>query len=281
MENLLSKKSSWVVILVLIAFLSMFVFSSFASSPEFHKDTIEALDEKKLTVMELTAATATASTLIAAIPSDATSPLANQIVSLSEYLLVIIGVIFFEKILLTLTGYITFSFLIPIACLMIGIYLFTKIDVLKQLATKLVIFGLVIFMVVPVSVKASNLIEKMYETNITQTIEETKDLDKEIKKNVDTEDEEGFLNGLISKTKDVISGIGSGVSTVIEKCEHLLSNFIDAIAVLLITSCVIPIVVLFFMVWIIKMIFGLDIPVNKIKLPALKKGEAKQERVKE
>lgn len=273
MENLFSRKSTWVVILVLIAFLSMFVFSKVASSPELHDNTIEVLDEKKLTVMELTAATATASTVISALPGDATLPLANQMIALSEYLLLIIGVIFFEKMLLTLTGYVTFSFSIPIACLLFGIYLFAKIDVLKQLATKLVIFGIVIFMVVPVSVKASNLIEKMYETNITQTIEETKELDKEIKKNVDTSEDESFWDGLVSKTKDVISGIGNGVSAIIEKCEQLLSNFIDAIAVLLITSCVIPIVVLFFMVWIIKMVFGLDIPVNKIKLPAIKKKE--------
>ena len=281
MENLFSKRSTWVVILILIAFSSMFVFSKVASSPEFHESTIEVLDEKKLTVMELTAATATASTVIAALPGDATSPLANQMVGLSEYLLIIIGVIFFEKMLLTLTGYVTFSFLIPIACLLFAIYLFAKIDVLKQLAIKLIIFGIVIFMVVPVSVKVSDLIEATYETNINQTIEDTKNFDTEIEENVDDNVDESFWDGLLSKTKDTISNIGNSVSTIVDKCEKLLSNFIDAIAVLLITSCVIPIVVLLFMVWIIKMVFGINIPINKIKLPAIKKKDTKQEITKE
>ena len=38
----------------------------------------------------------------------------------------------------------------------------------------------------------------------------------------------------------------------------------DAIAVLLITSCVIPIIVLIFLVWIVKIIFGVKISVPDI-----------------
>ena len=47
-----------------------------------------------------------------------------------------------------------------------------------------------------------------------------------------------------------------------------MSNFIDAIAILLITSCVIPIIVLIFLMWIIKMIFGINIslPNNKKRI---------------
>ena len=45
----------------------------------------------------------------------------------------------------------------------------------------------------------------------------------------------------------------------------MMSRFIDAIAVLIITTCVIPIAVLLFLIWIVKIIFGLDIPSFKIK----------------
>ena len=228
MENLNSKKSICIIGLVIVALLSIFVFSKVASSPEFHAKTIEKLDEKKIMVMELTAATATTSTLIAALPSDATSPLANQIIELSEYLLIIIGVIFLEKVLLTLTGYVTFSFLIPISCVLLGIYLYIKKDILKVLAIKLLLFGLIIFTVVPISVKVSDLVENTYDTTITQTIEETKNLGNEIEDN--TESEEGFWSGLVTKAKDVISDIGDNISLWIQKGEKLLSNFIDAVA---------------------------------------------------
>ena len=78
-------------------------------------------------------------------------------------------------------------------------------------------------------------------------------------------EETGILSGFISKTEDIISNLGDNVSGVIEKGQKALSNFIDAIAILLITSCVIPVAVLIFFMWIIKIIFGINIPVPDVK----------------
>lgn len=264
-KNLVVKRIISVVILVVIAVASMLGFSKVASSPNFHAKTIENLEKKKVTVMELTAATAGTSTAIALIPGEATTPLANQILSLSSYLLVVIGAIFLEKILLTLTGYITFTFLIPIACVLYGIYIFIKKDILRSLAIKLALFGIVIFMVVPVSVQVSNLIESTYQNSINQTIEDAKNNEAEVKEYKSEETEEtGVWNSITSKVKDTMSNIGEGVSGLVHKGEKALSNFIDAIAVLIITSCVIPILVLIFFIWIVKIIFGINVPVKNI-----------------
>lgn len=278
MKNFFTKRNYLIIGLLIMALLSIFVFSKIASSAEFHAKTIKALDDKKITVMELTAATVTTSTLIAAIPSDATSPLASQIVELSEYLLIIVGIIFLEKILLTLTGYVTFSFLIPIACVLFAVYLFSKKEILKVMATKLLLFGIVIFMVVPISVKISDIIENTYNETIEQTIEDSKNIEKTTEEGAANESE-GFFDGLVNKTKDVITDIGNNVAWIKEKGEELLSNFIDAIAVLLITTCVIPIIVLLFMVWFIKLIFGINIPIKNIKVPVIKKEEKEKEKV--
>lgn len=265
-KNLLIKRIILCATLLVVALVSIFGISKVASSTEFHAKSIHALDEKKITVMELTAATAGASAVLAAIPGDSTTPLATQVLGLSSYLLIIIGIIFFEKILLTLTGYATFTFLIPIACLLYGIYLFAQKDILRNLAIKLTIFGLVIFMVIPVSIKVSNLIEATYQESIDQTIEEANNLENTTEENKNEETEEsGFLSGFVSKAEDVISNIGDTVSGWVSKGERMLSNFIDAIAILLITSCVIPIVVLIFFIWIIKIIFGISIPVPDVK----------------
>ena len=266
-EKDLLKKVIVIAVLAIIALISIFGVSKVASSPEFHAKTIQSLDDKKITVMELTAATAGTSTAIALVPSDATTPLANQIMELSSYLLIVIGAIFLEKILLTLTGYITFTVLIPIACLLYGIYLFAKKDVLRNLAIKLFVFGIVIFMVVPISVKVSNLIENTYENSINQTIEEAKNNEIVTEENDSKESEkkEGAWSGITSKAKDIVSNIGDNVSGWIKKGEKVLSNLIDAIAILIITTCVIPIAVLIFFIWIIKIIFGINIPVPKIK----------------
>lgn len=265
-KKLISKRVIVVVVLMLIALISTFAISKVASSPEFHAKTIQSLDKKKVTVMELTAATAATSTAIALIPSDATTPLANQIMGLSSYLLIVIGAIFLEKILLTLTGYVTFTFLIPIACILYVIYLYARKDILRNLAIKLGVFGIVIFMVVPVSVQVSNLIESRYQTSINQTIEEAKDAGVATEENTSQESvETGGWSGFTSKAKEVISNIGDNVSGLIHKGEKALSNFIDAVAVLIITSCVIPILVLIFFIWIVKMIFGINIPAQNIK----------------
>jgi len=255
-------------ILLIIALVSIFVISGIASSTEFHKDTIKHLDDKKLVVMELTAATAGSATAIAAIPSDATTPLANQIMEMSSYLIIVIGVIFFEKILLTLTGKLAFTILIPCACLLYAIFLFTHKDTLKSLSIKLIAFGLVTFMIVPISVNLSNFIEDNYGTSITQTIESAKALETENieEEKTDNQEDTGLWDKITTGVSNAISNIGDGISELIEKGKLVLSNFIDAIAILIITTCVIPIAVLFVIVWVIKIIFDITIPVNKVKV---------------
>ena len=257
-EKLNVKNFFTVIVLIGIALISMLWISKVASSIEFHEETIKHLDEKKLTVMELTAATAGSATAIAAIPSDATTPLANQIMDMSSYLIVVIGVIFLEKILLTLTGKLTFLIIIPIACLLYVIYIFVQKEVLRNLAIKLAIFGIVIFTIVPISVKLSDFIEENYGTSITQTIESAKALEsneEEVKQ--EEQKEENWWNKITSSVSNAVSNIGEGVNELIEKGKLILSNFIDAIAILIITTCVIPIMVLFVLTWVIKIIFDI------------------------
>lgn len=167
MEKLNSKTIITVIALIIVAVLSIFVIAPFASSAKTHANSIKTLDEKKITVMELTAATAGSATALAAIPGDFTTPVSNQILQLSSYLLIVIGAIFLEKVLLTLTGLVAFKFLIPIACLLYAVYVFVEKDFLRNLALKLIAFGIVITLIVPVSVSVSNLIEKTHKDSIT------------------------------------------------------------------------------------------------------------------
>ena len=279
MEKLNSKTIISVVALILIAVLSIFVVAPFASSAKTHANSIKTLDEKKITVMEITAATAGSATALAAIPGDATTPVANQILKLSSYLLVVIGAIFLEKVLITLTGFVAFKFLIPIACLLYAIYLFAEKDFFKNLAVKLAIFGIVISLVVPVSISASNLIEKAYKDSINQTVEEAKNAQNEVNitESEETEEKSGW-DKFTSNVKEGISNIGDTASKAIKKGEELLNKFIDAIAILLITSCVIPIVVLFAFVWLVKIIFNVNVSLPKLNKA---KTETKKETTKE
>lgn len=257
MEKLNLKNSLLTILLIIIALISILGIAPLAKSNKFHNNTIKSLDKKKITVTELTVACAGSSMALAAIPGDATTPVANKIMDLSSYLLIIIGVIFLEKILLTLTGYVTFTFLIPISCILLGIYIFWKCDILKKLAIKLSVFGIIIFITVPLSVQISNLIENSYQDTLNNA--KTTEI-------VAEEQEKDNDDSLLSKFKEGISNIGDNVSGLVKKGEQALSNFIDAIAILLITSCFIPIIVLIFFIWIIKMIFGINISLPNKKV---------------
>ena len=88
-----------IVIPLIIALLSVFVFARFTTSTEYHAKTIQSLNEKKTTVMELTAASTAASAAITLIPGDTGTPIAEKLADLSSYFLVVLCALFLEKYL--------------------------------------------------------------------------------------------------------------------------------------------------------------------------------------
>lgn len=261
MKETLQKKSLHIIIPVLIAVLSFFVLSSLASSTDFHKGTLTALEQKQTTVLELSAASATASAAITLIPGDVATPIADKLADLSSHFLLVLCAIFLEKYLLTITGSITFSLLIPVACALYVAYILFDWDSLRLLASKLAIFGLLIFLLIPASVKLSNMIESTYQASIEATIESATATAEEIESSADTtsESEEGFWSGLVSS---VTEGVSNAVSGITDKAGEMVNRFIEALAVMLVTCCVIPILVLMAFVWFAKILLAVDLPVN-------------------
>lgn len=268
MKKLNIKRGIWVTVLAIIVLLSIFVISPLVSSPEFHSKSIQTLDDKKISVLKISTAAVGISTGLAAFPGDATTPIANQILNLSSYLIIVIGAIFLEKLLLTITGYISFTYIIPISCVLFGIYLYIKNDMIRNLAIKLCTFGIVLFLIVPISLKVSELVENTCQSTINQTIEDAESIENMAEANTseqETSEEESGWSGLTSKVKDGISTIGNNIEKIKEKGERALNNLIDSIAVWIITCCVIPIAVIIIFVLIIKSIFSVTIPTTKLR----------------
>ena len=259
-------KIVWVAILIVVSLISIFVISPKASSVEFHHKTIESLDNKKITAMGITAAAAVAGTKIDAIPGDFTTPIANQVVRIGSYLLIVVGVILLEKMLLTLTGSLTFSILIPVACGIFLINIFFKSDKLKEIASKIAVFGLVIFLVIPLSVKITDKIEEDYK----ESIQYAQNIDVVVE---EESENDNWFNKVVENVKNTVNG-------VVEKLKEILNNFIDAVAILIITTCVMPILVLIFVLWVVKFMFGITFDLSKIKCKLKKqiqKGESYDE----
>ena len=248
---------------LLAALLSVLVLAKYAASPEFHRKTIDALDEKRTTVMELTAASTAASAAITLLPGDTATPIAEKLIDLSSYFLVVLCAIYLEKYLVTVTGYAAFMILIPLACAAWAANVFVDSKVLRTVAVKLAAFGLAIFLVIPASVAVSNLIENTYRASIQNTIETAKEASELIEDQEEPagEEEGGLLSGLTS----VVTGVKESVSGLTEKAENILNDFIEALAVMLVTSCLIPILVLLFFVWITKVILGVNVELPRKK----------------
>ncbi len=245
-----SKKILSIVLPIIIALFSIFVLAKPASTPSTYKKTIASLDEKKTTVMELTAASTAVSAAITLIPGDTGTPIAEKLVDLSTYFLVVLCAIYLEKYMLTLAGYGVFKVLIPAICILFIVNAFRKSETCERLMKKIGIFSLALVLVVPVSVKVSDFIQKTYEESINETISSAKEMSDEL------EDEED--KGLWDRITD-------GATSAVKKVEQSLNQFVEALAVLIVTSCIIPILVLVFFVWLMKMLLGMDGSLKTVK----------------
>lgn len=299
------------IILLLVAILSVTVVGKYASAPENHQKTIASLDEKKQIVMELTAASTVTSALITLLPGDTATPIAEKMADVSGYLLIVLCAIYLEKYLVTITGYVAFTYLIPIACGLWILNLFFENATVRKLAEKLAVFGLAIFLVVPASVKISDLIGDTYQAQIQETIDEAKNTQNilensstdssatgtETDGNTATENTTedtaktntgnitennstggifGYGSNLFDMAKDALSDAKETVTNAVEnvaisseelvkKVENSLNHFIEAVAVMIITSCVIPMLVLLLFFWMVKIVLDVDLSGVKIK----------------
>ncbi len=256
----ISKRTIILITLIIIALFSLFVVSKFVTAPDFNAATIKSLDDKKVTVMKLAATAAASSTALSLIPGDVATPIANEIAEITSYFIIILGAILLEKILLSVVGYLSFTFILPIACILGIIYLYNKSEIIRNLAIKLALFGMILFAVIPISIQASDLIYASYQDSIEQTIEtanQNKENIEEKKKDF-AEEDKNWMEKIESYISNVTSKIGADLSAMITKGEDTLASFLDAIATLIIISCVIPIVVFIIFIYVMKILFNFD-----------------------
>lgn len=190
---------------------------------------------------------------------------AEKLADLSGYFLIVLCAIFLEKYLLTITASAAFHVLFPLACLLGAAYVCSQKRFFRVLAWRLACFALALVLVIPSGIYASSMIERTYQASISETLEDAKKNVAEVETDAATEadtDQQSGLTGLFSKVKD---SIGSAASGTLEKFKQTLNNLIEALAILLVTSCLIPILVILLFLWLFKLIIGIDIP-----LPALK-----------
>lgn len=64
---------------------------------------------------------------------------------------------------------------------------------------------------------------------------------------------------MIDEAKAILGDVSGSVAGVIDQFRNVLNRFVEATAVMIVTTCLVPILVILFFVWIVKLLF--DIPV--------------------
>lgn len=236
------KKIAIVALLLMLAVISITRVAPWAGNPDNHTHSIEQTQEKISTVMTLSAGAAGTSATLSLLPGDICTPIAEQLAELAKYFMMILSALYLEKFMISLAGYITFTVIIPIACVILsGSVIFEKKN-WSTIAFKIAFIGLIIYIIVPASVKLSDMVYQTQAETVNSAVEEYNELE------IDGDSDGGIISELTSLTNETI-----------DKVTSFLSRLLESLAVMIVTSCIIPILVFVFLVWLVKTIFASNV----------------------
>ena len=250
-----------VLLALAIIVASWTVGAKWLTDPNTYSNTIESIDQKKSTVLGVSAAIAGSATLLAAVPEDATTPLADELMDLSSYLVIVVCVLVLEKSLLTVFGALCCYFLIPLACLLAVIFIVTRKSSFAEWAGKIAIFAVILLILVPGAMKLSDYIYEVNQISIEQSVEEI--VEPEVIEETPAEEQED-LPWYKKLWNNVTVAVEKTAEEAIAKGKEALNKFIDAVSLFVIAYCAVPIIILLIFLWVIKYIFGININVSGI-----------------
>ena len=259
------KKAVAAALLVLAALVSALYLAEPASDPATHARTILAIEDKTETVLKLTAASTLASAGISAIPGDTATPIAQKLADFTEYFLLILCVLYAEKYLLTVIGAGVFKILIPAACALGVLSLFLpRGGGPRRVAVKLLLFGVALYLLVPVSIGVSDLVYGTYRSSIDALVTSTEEFTEETAQ-LEQEQSTGILGALTDKADQLT-----------QRASSVLRKFVETLAVMIVTSCLIPVLTLLFFLWLVKQLTGADMRLG-LPGPARHRDEGRRE----
>lgn len=273
MKSEFMKKIVCIIVLAVIGCMSFFWAAPQARNPESYEKTIETLDGLENKALVMTASSTALATAAALVPGDATSPIANKLADIAGYMVIVYIAIIIEKYLLAMTGLVAFKILIPIALVAIGISIFLKEEkgkvTLRRLACKLALLGILLWALVPTSALVTNIVNDAYDMSYSVETELEEGVLESIEE-IEAEEKEDFSiknlwNSIVDKTGAVTETVKEKVSDGVVEFQNSLNKMIEGVAVMIVTTCIIPLCVLILFLWIVKMVTGLNFAVPSLK----------------
>ena len=242
---------------------SIYVLPGKVSESNYIDETIKHLEKSQNTVMTFSGTTIATSLAISALPDDFASPLANTVSDLNTYFVFLFAVLFIEKLIVVEGIKISFVYIIPGACMLYIISILTTKEIFKTFGTKLFILGLSLIMVIPISTHFTETVCADYLVYVDETIAEANAGADKINQVMSVNNEEAtFFDKLTNAFKTAIQN----VSDLLEYFKNVIRRCINSIAIMLVTTFVLPMLILMLFRWLLKELFSLHIPTPNIQI---------------
>lgn len=261
-----------IVALVVLALLSGFVARPHFADTKTWDSTIEVIDQKKGNVLALTTSCVALSAGITALPGDTGTPVAEQLAQLSGNLGIVLAVLYLEKYLLTILWSVGLGILIPFALVLSAVSLgihgrWSTSGVLRRVATRVLVVAIIGMALVPASVWVSQKVDETYRVSIEQAEQKAADAagaadsdsSKTSKKKTESTESKNVLEQLADGASGLVTSVTSGAKQMTDEIVRQVTDLIEGVIVMIVTSCVIPLLVLAAFLWLGHTLLGIDI----------------------
>ena len=259
----------FIVALVVLALLSGFVARPHFADTKTWDSTIEVIDQKKGNVLALTASCVALSAGITALPGDTGTPVAEELAQLSGNLGIVLAVLYLEKYLLTILWSVGLGILIPFALVLFAISLgihgrWSTSTVIRRVATRVLVVAIIGMVLVPASVWVSQKVDETYRVSIEQAQQKAADAadsdsSKASKKKTESTESKNVLEQLAEGASGLVTSVTSGAKQMTDEIVQQVTDLIEGVIVMIVTSCVIPLLVLAAFLWLGHTLLGIDI----------------------
>ncbi len=257
-----------IVLSVVLMIVSFFVIAPKLEKVETYKGITQSLDDKRTSVVEISGALVGLSVAVAAVPGDSTTPIASEVAQLNSYLVMALGAVMLEKFLLPIMGTITWRILIPIAGLLLALYFGFRKQALLGVSIRIAVLAIAFFGLIPAGVLVGDIVDASFGTEnliervkteieeIDEDAEELEEADAASEAQSDQNSESSFWDSLFEEGLAAIDDVVNSGASLMEKAKVIIGEIMDAVAALVVSSCVIPIGILIIFVAIIKALFS-------------------------
>lgn len=282
-----NKKRTRILALILAILISFFALAPLGDL-FLDKTCAKTINKKLADARAVSVGALAASVAIAAVPSDATSPLAEQVTDMADYMLLGTIGLTVEEIIMKSAPILLFKVSIPLLC----IYLLVK-ELMGsfekgRIMLRVFAFCLCLFLVDPLSVFLTNRIDNManlqekidyivdggIEAEVEEVAVETVEITEETYTETVDEEDGGFFSDIANVAKsaynavadtavdaynavaDVVDSAVNAVDEAIDYAKALLSYLMDIVTAFIITTCLLPIAVLILLKYLTMYIFN-------------------------